>query len=49
MRSQARPVTVRFAVPQDQPLVVNDLVRGEISFAPAELGDFIIQKSDGFP
>ena len=29
--------------------MVNDVIRGQISFDPAELGDFIIQKSDGFP
>ena len=44
-----RPVTIRFAVPQDKPIVVKDIIRGEISFDPAEIGDFIIQKSDGFP
>lgn len=48
-RAEGRPVTVRFAIPQDGPIVVNDLVRGQISFNPAELGDFIILKSDGFP
>ena len=42
-------MTVRFAVPQDEPVVVQDLVRGEITFAPGEIGDFIILKSDGFP
>ena len=46
---EGRPVTVRFAVPQDEPIVVQDLVRGEITFAPGEIGDFIILKSDGFP
>jgi len=48
-RAEGRPVTVRFAVPQDEPLVVQDVVRGEITFAPGEISDFIIQKSDGFP
>ncbi|MBN2130486.1 MAG: glutamate--tRNA ligase [Sedimentisphaerales bacterium] len=48
-RDEGRPVTVRFAIPQDAPIVVRDVVRGEISFNPAELADFIIQKSDGFP
>jgi glutamyl/glutaminyl-tRNA synthetase len=47
--AEGRPVTVRFAVPQDEPLVVQDVVRGEITFAPGEISDFIIQKSDGFP
>jgi glutamyl/glutaminyl-tRNA synthetase len=48
-KAQGRDVTVRFAVPQDEPLVVADMVRGEITFAASEIGDFIIQKSDGFP
>jgi glutamyl-tRNA synthetase len=47
-RAQGRPVTVRFAMPQE-PIVVQDIIRGEITFAAKELGDFIIQKSDGFP
>jgi glutamyl/glutaminyl-tRNA synthetase len=48
-RDEGRPVTVRFAIPQDEPMVVQDMVRGEITFAAGEIGDFIIQKSDGFP
>ncbi len=49
-RAEGRSVTIRFALPMDKPLVVNDLIRGRITFSPAELGgDFIIIKSDGFP
>ena len=48
-RAEGRPVTVRFAIPQDKPIIIKDLVRGEVSFNPAEMSDFIIQKSDGFP
>jgi glutamyl/glutaminyl-tRNA synthetase len=48
-RAEGRPVTVRFAVPQVEPIVVRDMVRGEITFASGETSDFIIQKSDGFP
>ena len=47
-RSEGRPVVVRFAMP-DESIVVNDIVRGEVTFAPNEFGDLIIQKSDGFP
>jgi len=47
-RAEGRPVTVRFAMP-DETITVCDLIRGEVGFAAAELGDFIIQKSDGFP
>ncbi len=48
-RAEGRDVTVRFAVPQDKPIVVTDEVRGEVTFAPEKISDFIIQKSDGFP
>ena len=48
-RAEGRPVTVRFAVPQEKPIVVQDEVRGEITFAAEEISDFIILKSDGFP
>jgi glutamyl/glutaminyl-tRNA synthetase len=48
-RSEGQPITVRFAVPQGQPVFVRDLIRGEITFAAEEIGDFIILKSDGFP
>ena len=47
-RAQGRPVTVRFAVPNES-IAVRDIVRGEITFAAGEIGDFIIRKSDGFP
>jgi hypothetical protein len=30
-------------------IIISDIVRGEVSFNTAELGDFIIIKSDGFP
>jgi glutamyl/glutaminyl-tRNA synthetase len=46
---QGKPITVRFAVPQAEQIVVQDVVRGVITFAAEEIGDFIIQKSDGFP
>lgn len=41
---------VRFAMPEDgPPIVVDDIIRGEVSFDPALLDDFILLKSDGFP
>lgn len=48
-RAQGRPVTVRLAITQTKPIVIQDEVRGTISINPEELSDFIIQKSDGFP
>ena len=47
-RAQGRPVTVRFVEPNES-VAVQDVVRGAITFAAGEIGDFIIQKSDGFP
>jgi len=47
-RHQDRPVSVRLAMPQ-QEIVVEDVVRGRVTFAAGEFGDFVIQKSDGFP
>ncbi len=47
-RAEGRPVTVRFAVPNES-VAVQDMVRGVVTFAAGETGDFIIQKSDGFP
>ncbi|MDO8301737.1 MAG: glutamate--tRNA ligase [Sedimentisphaerales bacterium] len=48
-RAEGKPVTVRFAIPQDEPILIKDVIRGEVKFDPREIGDFIIQKSDGFP
>ncbi len=48
-RADGRPVTVRFAVPTQEKIVVHDIVRGEVTFDAREISDFIIQKSDGFP
>lgn len=41
--------TVRFKMEPDQNLVVDDLVRGMVSFNSSELDDKIIFKSDGMP
>ncbi len=48
-KAEGRPVTVRMKIPMDRPIVVEDVIRGQVEFGPAELGDFIICKSDGFP
>ena len=47
-QQESRCVVVRFAMP-DEPVVVSDVVRGEVTFAGNEIGDFIIRKSDGMP
>lgn len=48
-RADGRPVTVRFAVTETEPIIINDEIRGLVTFDPKEIGDFIILKSDGFP
>ncbi|MEN6309541.1 MAG: glutamate--tRNA ligase [Anaerohalosphaeraceae bacterium] len=48
-QSEGRPVTIRFAVDQSKPVIIQDEIRGQVQFDPAELSDFIIVKSDGFP
>jgi nondiscriminating glutamyl-tRNA synthetase len=40
---------IRFHVPMDGEIRVRDAVRGEIRFSAAEIGDFIILRSDGVP
>lgn len=40
---------IRFRVPEDQVMVVNDLVRGQIEFETNGIGDFIIVRPNGMP
>ena len=40
---------IRLSIPQDQPVVFEDLVRGEISFEARDIDDFVILRSDGTP
>ncbi len=45
-----RDYAVRFKMPRDeQEIVVEDLVRGSVSFSSDEFNDFVIQKSNGYP
>ncbi len=41
--------TIRFQVPASKIYVVDDIVRGRVSFESDSIGDFIILKSDGLP
>ncbi|HEX6947489.1 MAG TPA: glutamate--tRNA ligase [Acidimicrobiia bacterium] len=40
---------IRLSIPQDAPIVFEDLVRGRISFEPQDVDDFVILRSDGTP
>lgn len=49
-RTRARergPAAIRFAVPSDRDFVVEDLIRGRVTFPGATIGDFVIVTSDG--
>ncbi len=48
-RKDGKPVTVRFVMPEREDIIIDDIIRGNVKFNSAELGDFIILKSDGFP
>lgn len=41
--------TIRFEVPANKIYLVDDIVRGRVSFESSIIGDFIIIKSDGLP
>jgi len=47
--NQGLKPAVRFKVPANRFYVVDDLVRGKVSFDSNNVGDFIIVKSDGIP
>ena len=47
--AEGRIPTVRFRVPEDEDIVINDKVRGEVIFESNGVGDFIIAKADGTP
>ncbi|MCH8153104.1 MAG: glutamate--tRNA ligase [Planctomycetes bacterium] len=46
---EGRPHVVRFKLPNDEPIVVRDEVRGEVTVDPKEMDDFVILKADGYP
>ncbi len=46
---EERPYVVRFTLPNDEPIVVRDEVRGDVTVDPQELDDFVILKADGYP
>lgn len=46
---QGKPATVRFKMPQEGQIVVNDLIKGSVIFENNQLEDLIILRSDGAP
>jgi len=47
--SKGRKPVVRFHVPVNKEIVINDLVRGDVVFESDGIGDYVIVKSDGLP
>lgn len=43
------PHVIRFLMPPDEEVVLDDLVRGEITFSTATLDDKVLLKADGMP
>lgn len=46
---EGAPHVVRFRMPEDETIVIRDIVRGEVSFRTDTLDDQVLLKSDGFP
>ncbi|MGZ4131924.1 MAG: glutamate--tRNA ligase [Actinomycetota bacterium] len=46
--AEGRPAAIRFVMPERE-WVVEDLVKGEVRFAPGQLRDFVLVRSDGSP
>ncbi len=40
---------LRFRLPEPRPIVVDDLVKGAVTFSSEDFDDFVIVKGDGFP
>jgi nondiscriminating glutamyl-tRNA synthetase len=49
LEAEGRKAVVRFRVPENRQIIVNDLVRGQVCFESDGIGDFVIVKSDGIP
>ncbi len=47
--SEDAPYVIRFRNPQDGEVVVDDLIRGRVTFSNEELDDLIIARTDGSP
>ncbi|MDP9360981.1 MAG: glutamate--tRNA ligase [Acidobacteriota bacterium] len=46
---EAAPHAIRFHVPDDGDVTIDDLIRGEVTWRRESLGDFILVRSDGLP
>lgn len=49
VEKEGREFVIRFKVPENETIVVEDLIRGKVEFDSNGIGDFVIVKSDGIP
>jgi glutamyl-tRNA synthetase len=49
LKASGKPYVIRFRLPESGATVVDDMIRGKVSFENEVLDDFVIVKSDGFP
>jgi glutamyl-tRNA synthetase len=47
--NEADSGVIRLSIPQDAPVEFSDLIRGDLSFAPSDIDDFVILRSNGVP
>lgn len=47
--SEATSGVIRLSVPQDSSVEFHDIIRGDLSFAPADIDDFVILRTNGSP
>jgi len=47
-RAEGRRPVLRFRMP-DEPIVFDDLIRGQVRFEPENVPDFVLVRADGFP
>jgi glutamyl-tRNA synthetase len=40
---------IRLSIPQEAPIVFDDMIRGTVSFEPRDVDDFVILRTDGIP
>eukprot|EP00195_Chlamydomonas_chlamydogama_P008719 CAMPEP_0202895532 /NCGR_PEP_ID=MMETSP1392-20130828/4706_1 /ASSEMBLY_ACC=CAM_ASM_000868 /TAXON_ID=225041 /ORGANISM="Chlamydomonas chlamydogama, Strain SAG 11-48b" /LENGTH=557 /DNA_ID=CAMNT_0049580563 /DNA_START=37 /DNA_END=1710 /DNA_ORIENTATION=- len=49
MKATGAPYCYRFRVPKNQEVVINDVIRGKVSWNTDTLGDFVLLRSNGLP
>ena len=49
MKGKGAPFCYRMRVPADKDIIIDDLVRGRVSFNTNAVGDFVVMRSNGLP